>query len=450
MRSLPNLLFRSIGIILLIVVVVASCKKDPYELGLDLLPPTDTLYVDLFDTTTIQAYSVLEDSIRSDELNSLVLGSIMDPVFGKTTASFYSQFLLSSLETDFGTNPQLDSLVLVLHYQGVNGDSNTLQQVRVFEISESLIYDTSYYSNQSAGTFGLELADFTFLPRPTDSVNVYGKPEAPHLRINLSNKTHYLGNKLLYAPKSAMSSNTTFLEFFKGLYVQAMPVSSRGSLVNFTVTGAYSKLIIYFHSDDKGDSLQFTLPVDDPSARFNTFDHDGYKDASPEFKQQVLYHDTALGKNNLYLQTLAGVKIKIRLPYIRSLNDLGPIAINNAVLTMKSPETDTTFQPPPQLAMFKVDSAGKIGAIIDETEGTNYFGGTYNKGDKSYWFRITRHIQRLLVNDTLENYDLYIFASNPLAKSQTPNRVILYGTDPYFSPSEASNLKLRITYTKMQ
>lgn len=448
MRSLPKLLFRSVWIGLLIVFFVVSCKKDPYELGIDLVPPTDTLYVNVFDTVTVQAYSVLEDSIRTDEMTSFVLGSIVDPIFGKITASFYTQFLLSSEETDFGINPQLDSLVLILSYSDGYGDTNTLQQIRVFEMSEDLIYDSSYYSNQSAGTYGLELGTVTYMPRPHDSVTIWGEKTPPHLRINLSNKTNYLGNKILYAPENVMSKTAEFLKFMKGLYVEAMPVNSRGSLVNFSSSDGLSSLILYFHNDDKGDSLQFIMPIDVVAARFNTFNHHGFQEASPEFKQQVLYNDTMLGKNQLFLQSLSGVKIKLRLPFIRDLRELGTIAINSAVLSFKNPNPDTTWQPPPQLTMFKVDSAGKLGVVIDETEGANYFGGAYNKDDRSYWFRLTRHIQRMLIYDTIENYDLYIYAASPLSKSARVNRVVLNGTDPFFSPSPGDDLKLTITYTK--
>jgi len=448
LRSRPKLLLRSFWISLLIIFIVASCKKDPYELGLDLVPPTDTLYVDLIDTITVQAYSVIEDSIRTDEMNSFVLGSIMDPIFGKTTASFYTQFLLSSEEVDFGVNPQLDSLVLMLYYSDGYGDTNTLQQIRVFEMSEDLIFDSSYYSNQSVGTYGLELGNITYMPRPHDSVTIEGIKVAPHLRINLSNKTNYLGNKILFAPDEVMAKTAEFLKFFKGLYVEAVPTTSRGALVNFASSDGLSAMILYFHNEDKGDSLHFTMPIDVVAARFNTFNHHGYQDASPEFKQQVLYYDTTLGKNQLFLQTMGGVKIKIRLPYIKSLKELGPIAVNSAVLSFKNPNPDTTWHPPTQLAMYKVDTAGKLGVVIDELEGTDYFGGSYDKDGRAYWFRLTRHIQRMLIVDTLENYDLYVYASSPLSKTSYANRVILNGTNPFFSPSSGDKLNLRITYTK--
>ncbi|MFH1159452.1 MAG: DUF4270 domain-containing protein [bacterium] len=450
MRSLPALMFRAIRIGLFATILITSCKKDPYQVGLDLLPSSDTLYVDQFDTVTIIAYSEIEDSVRSDEMTSILLGSIMDPVFGKTTASFYSQFLLSSEAIDFGVNAQLDSLVLILYYQTVYGDTNTLQNIRVFEMSEGIVLDSSYYSNQSVSTYGIELADLYYKPHPKDSLTIWGKKVAPHLRINLTNHTNYLGNKILQAPNSVLSTSAEFIKFMKGLYIQAVPVNSGGALVNYAAADGLSKMVLYFHNEDQGDSLHYDMPIDIAATRFSTFDHNGYLEASPEFKQQVLYHDTTLGKNRVYLQALGGVKIRIRLPYIKELKKLGTIAINNAILSFTNPEADTTFIPPPQLSLYRVDSAGRYGAIPDELEGPVYFGGAYDKDSRGYFFRVTRYLQQLMLNDTLPNYDLFVFASSPLRRDVFTNRVILDGTDPFFLPDVADRIRLKIVYTKLQ
>lgn len=436
--------------ILSAVTLILSCKKDPYQVGLDLLPSSDTLYVDQFDTATIIAYSEIEDSVRTDEMTSLLLGSFIDPVFGKTTASFYSQFLLSSEAIDFGVNPQLDSLVLILFYQSVYGDTNTLQNVTVYEMSEGLILDSSYYSNQTVPTYGIKLADQYYLPHPNDSLTIWGKKVAPHLRINLTNHTNYLGNKILQAPASVLSTSAEFVKFMKGLYVQASPVTSDGALVSYVVANGLTKMILYFHNEDQGDSLHFDLPVDVAAARFGHFDHHGYVDASPEFRQQVVYRDTLLGKDKVYLQTLAGVKIRLRMPYIRELKKLGTIAINNAVLYFSNPEADTTYIPPPQLTLYRVDSAGRYGAVPDEMEGSTYFGGTYDKTNRQYFFRLTRYIQRLLTYDTIPNWDLFLFSSSPLKRDVYTNRVILNGTSPFFLPDSADRIHLNIIYSKLQ
>ena len=100
--------------------------------------------------------------------------------------------------------------------------------------------------------------------------------------------------------------------------------------------------------------------------------------------------------------------------------------------------------------MYKYDTTGKIAVTLDQLEGQDYFGGAYNKEDRRYWFRLTRHFQNLLIDDTLQNYDLIIYASDPLVRDANTNRVILYGTDPVFSSSPGDKINVQITYTLMQ
>ena len=81
---------------LLVFLSLSSCNKEPYLVGYDILPPNDTIGISVTDTVTVWAYTILHDSTRSDETPTNILGSIVDPVFGKTTASFHAQFLMSS------------------------------------------------------------------------------------------------------------------------------------------------------------------------------------------------------------------------------------------------------------------------------------------------------------------------------------------------------------------
>ena len=168
----------------LLILALFSCKKDPYEIGIDLLPPTDTLNVRSTDTCTVQAFSEMQDSMRTDKSASLIMGSMMDPVFGKITSSFYAQLRLSSEGVDFGKHPVLDSLVLMLVYNGYYGDTLSRQNVKVYEISQSFSYDSVFFSNQNLSAYPTLLADQDFIPNITDSVSVAGTKVAAHLRIN--------------------------------------------------------------------------------------------------------------------------------------------------------------------------------------------------------------------------------------------------------------------------
>src|ERR1035438_9574845 len=100
-----------------------------------------------------------------------------------------------------------------------------------------------------------------------------------------------------------------------------------------------------------------------------------------------------MGKYKIFTQGLGGVWTKVRLPYIKNFYKGHHIALHNALLVVKDYQTDTTLQPPTLLTIIKRDSVGNISNLIDYDEGAGYYGGTYNKTNRTYSFRITRHLQ---------------------------------------------------------
>lgn len=439
--------------LLLLITFAVSCQKDPYSLGFSLLPPTDTLAVQTTDTVKVVAYSVLQDSIRSDETSTNMLGCFVDPVFGKTTANFCTQFFLSSDAIDFGDNPILDSVVLQLRYSSLYGQTNTVQNVKVYEMNEDVFRDSAYYTNKLISHYPTLLGEKTFQPNLVDSVSLYGIKVLPHLRINLSQYSNYFGNKLLYAPSTALANSANFIKFMKGLYVETTPVAADGALISFNMLSSLTSLAVYFKNHDSTgalvDSLMYEFVISDGCTRINTFNHFNYQDAEPDFKKQVINKDTSEGQNKLYLQGLGGVRVKIKLPTITDVGEAKNIALNNAVLKLTLLDDDTTYTPPAKLILIKSDTAGKIGFLVDETEGSAYFGGTYHASDKSYSFRITRHLQQI-IQGKIPNYDLYLMVNDPSSNTLIPNRVLGVGTNPSTTTLEASRFKLDLVFTKIK
>ena len=435
--------------LLLFVVLLSSCNKDPYEIGIDLLPASDTLNCRTTDTCTVVSFAVKQDSVRTDHSSSLILGSIMDPVFGKLTSSFYTQLRLTEDAPYFGTSPTLDSLVMVLYYSSYYGDTTTRQHIRVYELSENLSYDSIYFSSYTHATNQTILADEDFTPRYSDSVKIRNTKYPAQLRVNLSKMTNYLGNKLINAPSSALETNEAFLKFFKGLYVTAEPVSNKGAIFNFSVSTRVSSLVAYYHntSDPENDSLQFTMAMNSGCANFIHTDHNSYLDASQELKQQIMNHDSALGTEKLFLQGMGGVKMKVKLPNIKALQKGKFIVVNDAILEMKDDSPDSVFKPPVSISLVRQDSAGRIGYLPDEAEGTEYFGGSYNATKHTYSFRITRHIQNILRNVYKTTFDLYVNIKSPVKNFASPNRVVLTGTKPTEAAKYGDRMKLKLTYT---
>jgi hypothetical protein len=434
---------------ILLILALFSCNKDPYEIGIDLLPPSDTLNVRTTDTCTVEAFSVRQDSTRTDKTTSLMLGSIMDPVFGQSTCSFYTQAFLESEGVDFGKNPVLDSIVLMLCYSGYYGDTLSMQTVKVYEVSEYFSYDSVRYSTGSVPIYPTLLASQDFIPRIKDSVKVYNEKLAPHLRINLNKFTNYLGNKILEAPADVLATNTAFIRFMKGLYVTASPINNKGALLNFSLSSGLSKMVVYFHNgnDPANDSLSYNLPINESGSHFIHIDHNNYLDASQNLKQQILNHDSAQGANQVYLQGMGGVKVKLKFPFMKDFSKGKVIAVNDAILELKNMESDTIHPPPQTLYIIRQDSIGRIGYLIDENEGPAYFGGTYNETTRSYFFRLTQHMQKVLMDSYSEHFDLYIVVNNPVLSSISPNRIVLNGTSPFIPGGVSNRLKLKMTYT---
>ncbi|RLD88401.1 MAG: hypothetical protein DRJ09_08525, partial [Bacteroidetes bacterium] len=112
------------------LLLLFSCRKSPHTIGASILPENAQLKIVYGFWDGLYGHSIIEDSIRTDELSRNMLGSMNDSVFGVTTANIAAQFTLTSNGIDFGENPQLDSMVLYLRYNGeIYGDSSTVQHL---------------------------------------------------------------------------------------------------------------------------------------------------------------------------------------------------------------------------------------------------------------------------------------------------------------------------------
>jgi hypothetical protein len=432
---LPVLLF------LFSFVLLTNCNDDHNSLGLEVQPENDKLDIFTSDTAAIVAYSQIVDSIKTDETSLSLLGSIADPVFGVSTASFYTQFRLGQAAYSFGTEPLPDSLVIALDYSSVYGDSAAPMTIRVYELDEPILIDSVYYSHQSLATKSTLLAEKTFVPNFVDSVAIINDTLPPHLRINLTDITSSLAMKLLEAPADSLESNSSFLNYFYGLYITAEPVTSGGSVIYFSLTSALSNMTMYYRNA-ASDSLSFKYLLNSNCARFGHFDHD-YSLGNADFISQVIEKDTSKGQNICYVQALAGVKAFIRFPDIRNYYSNGKIAVNEARLFLNCYEADPILDPAVQLIMVKRTSEGSYEFLEDQLVGEGYFGGAYDENAHGYWFRITATIQDLMRSEETDyGYEIYLSGGSVNAE-----RVLLMGPEPAQPASEDSRMKLVLTYT---
>ncbi len=432
--KIPNINSKLSFIVIICISFLFSCEE-PDIIGLEVQPSNDKLNVQFTDTNTLTTYSVREDSIRTDETQYNLLGTCIDPVFGKICASIYTQFRISSDNVDFGTNAILDSLILTLDYESFYGSIlkfDGLQRIKVYELTQDIYKDSSYYSKQIKSYSTTELANLTFLPDFEDSITIDSERYAPHLRIKLDNS---LGQTFLTASgTNDLSNNDEFLNFFKGLYITTEQVgNSKGAILYFDLLSTLSKMTLYYKNDEN-DSLKYDFLINEHCARFNNFNHD--------YSNTDIDTNITLGDSILYLQAMGGIKTKIMFPNIQNWDNYGTIAVNKAELIIKVNETIdiSLYEPPTKLSLVRINEDGENTFLLDQFEGEEYFGGSYNSDKKEYRFVISKYIQEL-INKTKTDYGLYLMVSGSSVKA---DRAVLNG-----SKYSSNNLRLLLTYTKL-
>lgn len=411
-------------IFIILSVILFQCQKDPSDLGLDLQPQNDRINGSTIDSSTIVAFIKREDSLSTDERSYALLGSCVDPVFGRSDAGFLTQIRPSSSNVSFGSNPQGDSIVLFLDYRSYYGDTLTQQNISVYEITSNLYSDSIYYSNLNINNYSpvsILTSPLSYFPQPNDTV----------LRIKLNDE---LAQRITNTDLSNLASPEAFTDFFKGLYLKTDTVLSNGAIIYFDLLSSRSKVTLYY-KNDASDSLKFDFLINSSCARVNLFNHN-YTLSSITSLNDSLNQDSLL-----YLQAMAGLMAKIKFPYVSEFKDSVNLAVVKAELIIPLDNSDltvSTFKQPAKLLLVAYNSSGSYEFVPDYFLGENYFGGIFNETDKTYRFNISRYIQQLM-DKTRTDYGLGLIVADNRVSA---NRIVIK------SPSHTNGMKLSVTYLK--
>jgi hypothetical protein len=405
-------LFTKMTFILCLTIFLAGCKKEFDAIGLNLrndyLSPADC------DTSTIEAYSMPADSINTTNLNNVVVGEIIDPVFGRLNTGVYVKYLLSQTSVNFGENPVFDSLVLTIQYTGYYGDTLSDMNLKVYEITDELLTnETAYFSNQKIeynSTNQLYNPTSTFRPKPNTTIS-YATDSIKypaHLHIRLSDE---LGRRLM--DKSVLESDATLHQIFKGFYITATTNSRQGCLLYFNLRSSISVINLYYHNGQdvtKQNNRRYTFKTPSSSTYYTTATFDHSMSTDDHFKRQVLQGEKELGKQSLYVQSLGGVKTFIHFPHLPTAYKDKTQIINKAELVVPAIYDNGSLLPPSALTLQMIGKNGEIGFLPDNLIGTAYFGGVYDEKEQCYRFRITKYVQQL-IQQSIPNNGLYLVVS---------------------------------------
>lgn len=418
-----------------------ACQHGTSPIGLGLI---DEVGTEFNDTTTIVAYSFLEDSILTTKLSANIVGSLHDPVFGDSKAAIYTQYALSGSSVNFGTNPVVDSVVLTLQLSSYYGDTNSRVGIRVYRLTEDISPDEKYYHfntlRHDATPLNYSLTGYTI--QPGTNVVVDTNSYKPHLRIRLSQAFgQYLLNN-----QSQMLSSSSFQQFFKGLCIEAIShTGSTGYMLITNMTSALSCISLYYHNES-GAHYKYDFACNSDCARFTHFSHNYQNSSNSDFIQQVLNGQQAIGEEILFVQATGGVKTRLTFPYLQqafsSLNNR--VVINKAELVIADVSPDEQYLiHPTSLSIQGINTnTGNIMYLPDDEYYTSsaYFGGTYDAQKREYRFRITKYVQNLILQnaDLSNSINLVVKGSGVRA-----NRLMFGGTQL----TNDKRLRLELSYT---
>ncbi len=439
-----------------LIIMFFSCD-DADQVGLDLID--SPAYMFATDTITIRAVTVADDSVATSLGWLNVLGFLDDPVFGKSRASIFTETRLPLENLTLGDNPVLDSIHLVLAYEGrFYGVPQTYHTVKVYELTENFPEEDTLYSN-SIIPYSLDLITqhpdgfrTTFLPR--DSVFVDGVKRQPQLRIPLSEA---FGQRFIDAiDTEAFENIPNYLDHFKGLYItvddklegigSGIDPDPKGGMVLFNMPAELSSLELFYHSGD--DTLSVAIPVNRPMQRFpidqiakhfTHVEHFGYENTDRALKEQILEGNESYGDSLLFLQAFGLVRTDITLPFINELEGKEWL-INKAQLIIPVQEgyESSFFREPQQLILLKHTEENGLEFLDDYMLGVDYFGGVYDANNNQYVFNISRYFQKLIDGD-YQNDGLALLTAR---RQEMPGRVVLHG------PGRTENpLRLEVFYT---
>jgi hypothetical protein len=488
-----------------IFIFFAACTKiTSTDIGTGLIPAVDSVITkDTF--ITVYAKNAGDTTIAPVLSQTHVVGYVNDPLFGSTNALINFQVSLPSSKFQFVTNAdnvELDSVVLVLSYNGAWGDTNIVNPLRlnVKEIksdqsfvADSLLdaygYLANYDNKTQFATYDNPLTASPAIIYPTNldnMVHVFEDSGVNMIRIRLNDD---FGKRLLfnYDTTNAYKSDSAFKTYLKGLQVYADTNAGSNSLLKIGLADENTKLAVYYnyHPEDSSSAVR------DTSVKYFTVTtncaHSNYISRNRSTGQISNYLPSDPSTRNdelIFIQAGPGTYATINID--SGLNNFRNCIVHRAELLMNQAEdASDLYLTPPNLFLLAKDDTSRFvipgsdtnnistaDAIFSSAYLANYtdFGGVPKKNITNgslYSFNLSRYIQGVVTKDNrLRTFVLYApynepfklfetlpyttsrgYVSNSPTNTAGSGRVRLYGGDGD-GTGNMQRMRLHIVYSE--
>ncbi|SFC77089.1 protein of unknown function [Flexibacter flexilis DSM 6793] len=225
-------------ICLLALYTLPSCE-DPNRIGLDVQPEEDLINAIYLDNLPVNTYTMMRDSVYTYSSGGYLVGSYLDPQFGRTTAEAYGQIYTTSISFPAGETRTLDSIVMILDYAyNYYGDTSKIQHFKIYQLQDTLTAPLYANSEKAVKAGAALLGETSFKPNPGGTDAVARIKLNPALGNQILNKQTWTYTELSrdfpswFVIKPDIDNNTCILDF--------------AILKNETTTDSKSEVKIYY------------------------------------------------------------------------------------------------------------------------------------------------------------------------------------------------------------
>ena len=477
-----------------------SACEDPQEIGSEVF--VQNIGVLFTDTLTVDASTVLVDSILTSTTPNLLVGRYIDPILGLVEASSYFQIsnsdtlrsylfdlnktpLIIANKKDFKwiKNPtKVDSIRLILPYSVYQGDTLQSQTFKVSQLNDNSILEAtkSYFSNSDAPSLKPNLLGQVknVKVRPIKNRSILsGLSRFDTLRIPItdpafinfissqrdSNKedaligTGFKGKIRGLALTSESSNNAAIVGFFSDYSVMKVYYSYAYSYTLRNKANTLDSLKVTVDSTKSNDlfvGLYSRATGASQNARFNKVN----ASRSGVFSKLAKVTDvisSSLSNNQSTIQSSTGLAMKVKFPSLLKLKERQDIAINKAELILEP--NFSNYPVPTDLVLIESTPTNRFLRSTITSEGVLQFvsgeasTAAYVSKSKSYTFNVTSSLQNILSGRNKSNGWLLSATTFGAATQNTPRGPV---SGRYIVSSEvdraifdSKKIKLKVYYT---
>ena len=480
------------SLVLSFCLFLTACE-DPQEIGSEVfVQDIGVLYT---DTLTVDASTVLMDSITTSTTANLLVGRYTDPTLGLVEASSYfhianSDTLRSVVDTAGRKNvtwirfpSKADSIRFILPYNFYQGDTLQNQTFKISQLANDASLDATktYYSNADAPALKSTVLGQVQngKVRPIKNKNfVSGLERFDTLRIPIIEPTfvNFIKSQRDLTTKDDVLIGTGFKNSIRGFSLTSES-NKNAAVVGFSADRTvlriyYNYKYIYTlrNKANTSDSLRITVDTTKTNdlyvglytrstgasnnARFNKITTNRSGGAFAKLLNPTDALPSSMSNNQVVLQSSAGLAVKVKFPSLLKLKERQDIAINKAELVLEP--NVSNYSLPTDLVLIESTPNNRPVRSTNTGDGSLLFvvgeGSTaaYVPKSNNYTFNITSSLQNILSgrnksNGWLLSADTFVTSSTSRGPASGKN-IVSSETDRAIFDHKKIKLKLYYTY----